>query len=48
MTKTSTSSSKQVKSECTQLKSPKSSTITYIRQFAHAYTVIAGVGMMLN
>lgn len=45
MTKKSTSSLSQVNSEGDLNRSPKSSTVSFIRQFARAYTVIAGVGI---
>lgn len=45
MTKPSTSSLSQVNSESDIMHTPKSSTVNFIRQFARAYTVIAGVGI---
>ncbi len=45
MTKKSTSSLSQVNTEREIKSSPKCSTVSFIRQFARAYTVIAGVGI---
>ena len=48
MTKNSTTEICQINSESEPMSVPRKSTISFIRQFARAYTVLAGAGVGLN
>lgn len=48
MTDDSTTDRSQKDSLATIMRKPSNASISFIRQFAKAYTVVAGVGMILN